>query len=267
MATQAEIIVREGARALGRYFLDPGEYVIGRDMSCDILLDGQGISRQHAQITVTPDRLLVRDLGGGNGTYVGGDVVEGSVSLPSGDAIRLGVNGSVEVHMIEGARVRSNASSRALQSAPAQSDDLGQAPPDAKAPTDSAAHSKRYTPGKVHRSNSVHTALVPGEIIEIDDHKIVVRFEFDGEEEEREYYWSSLRIPREKLSLRVGCLVEATTDLFVLSPEDETAVEDELDAIWSTGAKQAKQKDALVPVRITPEAQQEADRAHGEHQH
>src|SRR5207248_2228159 len=74
MSTQAEIIVKEGARALGHYYLDPGEYVIGRDMSCDILLDCAGISPRHAHLTITNDHLVVRDLDSTNGTFIGDNI-------------------------------------------------------------------------------------------------------------------------------------------------------------------------------------------------
>jgi len=98
---QAEIIVREGARALGRYVLDPGEYIIGSDMSCDILLDSQGVSRKHAQIIVTAERLLVRDLGSTNGTFVGTSELKGSLAVPLQHRIRLGAEGSAEGRLIE----------------------------------------------------------------------------------------------------------------------------------------------------------------------
>ena len=81
MSTQAEIIVREGTRPLGRYILDPGDYVIGKDLSCDILLDIAGISPRHTEITVTPDGLLVRDLDSTNGTYLGESAVEGATAV------------------------------------------------------------------------------------------------------------------------------------------------------------------------------------------
>src|ERR1043166_8391491 len=101
MLTQAEVIVREGTRALGRYFLNQGEYVIGRDMSCDIFFDGTGISRRHAQIIVASERLLVRDLDSTNGTFVGDNPVQGDIELPPGNSIRLGTEGSVEIRLVE----------------------------------------------------------------------------------------------------------------------------------------------------------------------
>ena len=101
MSTQAEIIVREGTRPLGRYILDPGDYVIGKDLSCDILLDIAGISPRHTEVTVTPEGLLVRDLDSTNGTYLGESVVEGSTVVAWGNSIRLGSHGSAEFRLVE----------------------------------------------------------------------------------------------------------------------------------------------------------------------
>ena len=101
MSTQAEIIVREGTRPLGRYVLDPGDYIIGKDLSCDIVLDTAGISPRHTQVTVTPDGLLVRDLYSANGTYLGESALEGATAVAWGNSIRLGSHGSVEFRLVE----------------------------------------------------------------------------------------------------------------------------------------------------------------------
>ena len=132
MSTQAEIIVREGPRALGHYILDPGEYVIGREMSCDILLDSLGVSRQHAKIIVTPERLLVRDLGSTNGTFLGENPVEGSVPVPSGDVIHLGTDGSVELKLLEGKKATPS-NGKGHEDSAAQNEELKKALADAQA--------------------------------------------------------------------------------------------------------------------------------------
>src|SRR4051794_20908796 len=100
MSTQAEVIVREGHRTLGRYFLDPGEYTVGRDIDCDILVDADGTSRHHARITLNPEGLLVRDLDSTNGTYLGDRRVEGSAPVPLGDPIRFGATGTAVIRWI-----------------------------------------------------------------------------------------------------------------------------------------------------------------------
>lgn len=51
--------------------LPPGRYVLGRDPSCDVVIEADGISRRHAEIEVLEDRgIAIRDLGSRNGTRV-----------------------------------------------------------------------------------------------------------------------------------------------------------------------------------------------------
>ena len=105
---------------------------------------------------------------------------------------------------------------------------------------------------------TLHSALIPCEIIEIDDHKIVVLYEFDGEEEEREFYWSTMTVPRE--SLKVGDWVLANASLTFLTRPSDAKAPEELDAIWAAGAERARKKAGPGPTHITREAQQAADR-------
>jgi transcriptional regulator with PAS, ATPase and Fis domain len=49
-----------------------GRVVIGRAPSCDIVVDDETISRQHAALVVEPAQVLAEDLGSANGTSVAG---------------------------------------------------------------------------------------------------------------------------------------------------------------------------------------------------
>jgi S1-C subfamily serine protease len=65
--------------------------VIGRDPSCDIVIDDEELSRQHAELRTLPDgRLEIRDLDSQNGTFVGGVRIEGPATLEGGESLRLG---------------------------------------------------------------------------------------------------------------------------------------------------------------------------------
>src|SRR3982751_4143993 len=63
--------------------------VLGRDPSCDLVLNDAKCSRRHAVIEAGPDGLSVRDSGSANGVYVNGKRVERS-PLKDDDEIRLG---------------------------------------------------------------------------------------------------------------------------------------------------------------------------------
>src|SRR5688500_8802037 len=63
--------------------------VLGRDPSCDLVLNDAKCSRRHAVVEAGPDGLSVRDSGSANGVYVNGKKVE-RAALRDGDEIRLG---------------------------------------------------------------------------------------------------------------------------------------------------------------------------------
>ncbi len=73
-----------------RFVLRPGENVVGRLGDCDIKLDDPSISRHHAVVTLTGDRVTVRDLGSTNRTFLGDDPIEGEVDLSVGTEVRIG---------------------------------------------------------------------------------------------------------------------------------------------------------------------------------
>ena len=63
--------------------------VLGRDPSCDLVLNDVKCSRRHAVIEAGPDGLVLRDTGSANGVFLNGQKVERS-KLKEGDLVRLG---------------------------------------------------------------------------------------------------------------------------------------------------------------------------------
>ena len=63
--------------------------VLGRDPSCDLVLDDPKCSRRHAIIEEVPEGISIRDNGSANGVYVNGRQVERAILKP-GDQVRLG---------------------------------------------------------------------------------------------------------------------------------------------------------------------------------
>jgi pSer/pThr/pTyr-binding forkhead associated (FHA) protein len=63
--------------------------VLGRDPSCDLVLNDVKCSRRHAVIEAGPDGLAIRDTGSANGVFLNGQKVERS-KLKEGDLVRLG---------------------------------------------------------------------------------------------------------------------------------------------------------------------------------
>jgi pSer/pThr/pTyr-binding forkhead associated (FHA) protein len=69
--------------------LKVGSTVIGRDPSCDALIDSHHVSRCHAEVLVVGDQVFVEDLGSKNGTFVNGDRIGERRELNTGDRLRL----------------------------------------------------------------------------------------------------------------------------------------------------------------------------------
>ncbi len=63
--------------------------VLGRDPSCDLVLNDPKCSRRHAVLEAGPDGIAVRDAGSANGVYVNGKKVE-RAQLVVGDTVRVG---------------------------------------------------------------------------------------------------------------------------------------------------------------------------------
>ena len=67
-----------------------GEMLFGRGTECSVRLDDSEVSRKHATIYVAGGRLMIRDEGSANGTFVNGQKLETPTTLTQGDEIRIG---------------------------------------------------------------------------------------------------------------------------------------------------------------------------------
>src|SRR5262245_20405200 len=66
---------------------------IGRNPDATLALDGVVVSSDHARIDLAPRKAAVTDLKSTNGTYLNGQLVQGSSPLKVGDTLRLGQEG------------------------------------------------------------------------------------------------------------------------------------------------------------------------------
>lgn len=71
--------------------LKDGATTIGRTIGCDIIIDDVSMSRRHAVVTVTGDKITIRDLGSSNGTSVDKKRIGAEVEINSSSDIRLGM--------------------------------------------------------------------------------------------------------------------------------------------------------------------------------
>jgi pSer/pThr/pTyr-binding forkhead associated (FHA) protein/uncharacterized RDD family membrane protein YckC len=70
--------------------LADGEAVIGRSRAAAVQIAESTVSRQHAVFVVEPGKVVLKDLGSSNGTYVNGKRVDGSIGLADGDKVVVG---------------------------------------------------------------------------------------------------------------------------------------------------------------------------------
>ena len=71
------------------YEIPVGEVTIGRSSACNVGSESPEVSKIHARFTRTAERLLLRDLGSSNGTFVGG-VRVAEAPLTDGDVVSFG---------------------------------------------------------------------------------------------------------------------------------------------------------------------------------
>lgn len=69
-----------------------GQLTLGRSRACDVALEDDQVSRQHARIEQRQGELRIRDLGSRNGTRVNGRRITAEVALLDGDRIQLGTS-------------------------------------------------------------------------------------------------------------------------------------------------------------------------------
>jgi two-component system, cell cycle response regulator len=83
------LILYSGNEPGRRFDLECGHRLMGRGQTADVPVDSQGISRRHAELTVTALAVEIRDLGSANGTYVNSQRLSVPVALKDGDLVRL----------------------------------------------------------------------------------------------------------------------------------------------------------------------------------
>jgi len=65
-------------------------FIIGRDPSANLQLDHPTVSRLHAEVRLSPDGPVLRDLGSSNGTFLNGQLISGPHPLAARDVVQIG---------------------------------------------------------------------------------------------------------------------------------------------------------------------------------
>src|SRR5688572_15918551 len=85
----ARLLIKTPQMALGEISLSPGCNRLGREGENDVLVPHPSISRQHCEVWLTEEAVLVRDLSSRNGTFVDEERVN-EAQVFTGQTLRLG---------------------------------------------------------------------------------------------------------------------------------------------------------------------------------
>ncbi len=85
-----EIEIQNNQALEQEHTLQPGTYTLGRSSQCDIVLNGNRISRKHALLTITDKGWEVEDLGSANGVFVDGKQIKKKKKLSLNASLSMG---------------------------------------------------------------------------------------------------------------------------------------------------------------------------------
>ncbi len=99
-----QLLVLSGPDQGKRLDLEQGSYIVGKAPGCALVLHDSQVSRQHLEVLVAPEGVLVRDLGSTNGSFYGGarftELTVGAGAVISIGASELKLSPPVRAHAI-----------------------------------------------------------------------------------------------------------------------------------------------------------------------
>jgi pSer/pThr/pTyr-binding forkhead associated (FHA) protein len=87
---QLDLVFLQNNTETSRVTLSAGEFVIGRDSACEIVVVSDEVSRRHARLTVNDSNLFIEDLGSAKGAFINGHRAKGRAPLGPGQRVHLG---------------------------------------------------------------------------------------------------------------------------------------------------------------------------------
>lgn len=91
----ANLIVKQGPQIGILFPVTGNRVVLGREETCDIIIQDAEVSRRHSELVWEHNGFLMQDLGSSNGTFVNGVQITSPTRLKPGDVIGLGQTGLV----------------------------------------------------------------------------------------------------------------------------------------------------------------------------
>lgn len=84
------LLVRQGPQIGLQFSITTNRVVLGREETCDIVIQDAEVSRRHCQISWEGNAYVIQDLGSTNGTFVNGSQIGVPRVLTNGDTLGLG---------------------------------------------------------------------------------------------------------------------------------------------------------------------------------
>ena len=82
--------VLKGAKQGTKVAIKKETFLIGRSQKCNLCVASSSVSRRHCKFSRQESKVLLRDLGSRNGTYVNGEKITEEIELSTGDEISVG---------------------------------------------------------------------------------------------------------------------------------------------------------------------------------
>lgn len=86
---EIRLISHIGKQSVSHNYVLP-ELMVGRDSSCDLVLQEKTVSAEHARLTFHHGNWWVEDLNSRNGTYLNLELLDTQAVLTSGDELQVG---------------------------------------------------------------------------------------------------------------------------------------------------------------------------------
>jgi hypothetical protein len=92
MALETEdfpLLIAQTGPLNGQRWIIKGDVIVGRDDSCNVVIQDRQVSRYHARFITLPQGVQLEDLGSKNGTHINGQEVMEPIMLQDGDVIQI----------------------------------------------------------------------------------------------------------------------------------------------------------------------------------
>ncbi len=100
MSATYQLVIRSGVGAGKVLPLEKSEMHVGRDVTNDLVISDEKVSRRHARLYSEGDQFVVEDLGSTNGTFINGARLSGPHLLRVGEQITFGETSIVSYERI-----------------------------------------------------------------------------------------------------------------------------------------------------------------------